>query len=612
MAIATAQAQPKPTPIAPPSDDTIIGKAYDPQITRRLLKYVAPYRRNIFAAMALAVMGTLAGTAGPYLVKVAIDTGIVGRDERALAQTLALFLLSAAILWVAGYTRIRIMAVTGQSVIYDLRREMYDHLQALSLGFYSRYAVGRIISRVMNDVSVLREMIVWALVDIFRAAFDLVGIFVAMILLNAQLSLITFLVLPVMIAATEIFRRRARASYRHVRSAIGWVNAVLNENIVGVRVVQSFSREERNFRFFADNVNGNNLRVNNQAALIVAVFFPTIDFLSSVALGAVILVGGLAVFGSVNLGDLTAGTLTAFALYIDRFFGPIRALSQRYNTFQATMAGGERIFELLDTPVTVLDAPDARALPAIRGAVEFRDVSFHYEDDKIPVLEKINLRVTPGQTIALVGETGAGKSTLVKLVSRFYDPTEGAVLIDGNDVRTVTQKSLRSQMGVVLQDPFLFAGTVRDNIAYGDPDATNASIQAAARAVGADDFIRALEHGYDALVGEGGAILSGGQKQLVSFARALHANPRILLLDEATSSVDTQTERIIQAALEKLFQDRTVFVIAHRLSTITRADQIVVIDQGRIVEQGTHQQLLERRGRYFDLYTMAFAERNGV
>ncbi len=608
------KSQPAPPPIAPPPDDTIIGKAYDPQITRRLLKYVAPYRRNIFAAMGLAIVGTFAGTAGPYLIKVAVDAGIAGRNESALLQSLALFLVSAAVIWVAGYARIRIMAVTGQSIIYDLRRELYAHLQSLSLGFYSRYAVGRIVSRVVNDVSVLREMIVWALVDIFRAAFDLVGIFIAMIWLNAQLSLVTFLVLPLMVAATEIFRRRARASYRNVRAAIGWVNAVLNENIVGVRVVQSFSREERNFRFFADRVNGNNLRVNNQAALIVSVFFPTMDFIGTVALGAVIMVGGLAVFGQGQAlpllpADLTVGTLTAFALYIDRFFGPIRALSQRYNTFQATMASGERIFELLDTPISVRDAPDARDLPALRGAVEFRNVSFHYEDDKIPVLQAINLRVAPGQTIALVGETGAGKSTLVKLVSRFYDPTDGAVLLDGIDLRTVTQKSLRSQMGVVLQDPFLFAGTVRDNIAYGDPDATAESVRAAARAVGADDFIRALEHGYDALVGEGGAILSGGQKQLVSFARALHANPRILILDEATSSVDTQTERIIQAALEKLFQDRTVFVIAHRLSTITRADKIVVIEKGRLAEAGTHPQLLEQRGRYFDLYTMAFAER---
>ncbi len=598
-------------------DDTIIGKAYDPQITRRILKYVAPYKRNVLAAILLAIVGTLATTTGPYLVKVAVDNGIAARDERTLIQTLALYLVAAAVMWVAAFVRIRVMAVTGQSIIYDLRRELFAHLQALSLGFYSRYSVGRIISRVINDVSVLREMLTWAMIDIFRAVFDLTGIVVAMILLNVQLSLITMLVLPLMVVATEMFRRRARQSYRKVRSAIGWVNAVLNENIVGVRVVQSFSREEHNFGWFANDVNGNNLRVNNQAALIVSVFFPTVDFIGALALGAVIYAGGLSLVGQpIWQGqalplprDLTAGTLAAFALYIERFFAPIRALSNRYNTFQATMAGGERIFELLDTPISVQDAPDARAMPAIRGTVEFRNISFHYEDDHTPVLEEINLRVEPGQTIALVGETGAGKSTIAKLVSRFYDPTAGAVLIDDVDLRTVTQRSLRRQMGIVLQDPFLFAGTARDNIAYGDADADDADIIAAARAVGAHEFIAALEHGYATLVGEGGAILSGGQKQLVSFARALYANPRILILDEATSSVDTQTERVIQAALERLFQDRTVFVIAHRLSTITRADKIIVIEKGRIVEEGTHAQLLEKRGRYFELYTMAFAGR---
>jgi ATP-binding cassette subfamily B protein/subfamily B ATP-binding cassette protein MsbA len=306
---------------------------------------------------------------------------------------------------------------------------------------------------------------------------------------------------------------------------------------------------------------------------------------------------------------LTAGTLVAFALYIDRFFDPIRDLSQRYNIFQATMASSERIFELLDTPVEVRDAPAAQEMPPIRGDVHFRDVSFHYEADGVPVLENITLHVDAGQTAALVGETGAGKSTLVKLVSRFYDVTEGAVVIDGVDVREVTQNSLRRQMGVVLQDPFLFSGTASDNIRYGALDATREAIEAAAKAVGAHDFITALDNGYETLVGEGGAILSGGQRQLISFARALLADPRILILDEATSSVDTQTERIIQAALERLLKGRTAFVIAHRLSTITKADKIVVMAHGRIIETGTHTELLEMRGRYFELYTMAFAER---
>lgn len=597
---------------ARPDEDQVIGKAYDPHITRRLLGYLRPYRRDIFIALGWMTIAIFANISGPYLIKVALDGGVAAKNVGVLQQAVVLYLLSSVVMWVGTYLRVRSMAVTGQSIIYDLRRELFDHLQALSLGFFSRYAVGRLVSRVINDVGVLREFITWALIAVVRDLFDLLGITLAMFLLNWQLSLLTFLVLPLMGVATEMFRRRARQSYRQVRSAIGWVNAVLNENIVGVRVVQSFSREDYNYRVFAEEVNGSHLRASNHAALLVSVFLPTVDLIGSLALGLVVWLGGLAVLGSFGFAGappFTAGTLVAFALYIDRFFDPIRDLSQRYNTFQATMAGSERIFELLDTPIEVQDAPGARDLPPIRGDVDFINVSFHYADDKVPVLEEINLHAQAGQTVALVGETGAGKSTLVKLVNRFYDPTDGVVAIDSVDIRTVTQCSLRRQMGVVLQDPFLFSGTIRDNIRYGSLDAPDAAVEAAAQAVGAHDFIMTLDQGYATLVGEGGAILSGGQRQLISFARALLADPRILILDEATSSVDTQTERIIQSALERLFRDRTVFVIAHRLSTITRADKIVVIEKGRIVEEGTHAQLLERRGRYFDLYTMAFAER---
>ncbi len=614
MSVATA-VQTKPKLVAPPPQtaDDILGKAYDPHITRRLLGYVQPYRAQILIALVWMTVAMAAYIAGPFLIKVALDSGIAAKNPDVLAQVVLLYMGAACVQWIGTFLRVRIMAVVGQSIIFDMRRQLFDHLQTLSLGFFSRYAVGRLISRVINDVGVLREMITWAVLAVFRDLFDLVGTTLAMVLLNWQLTLLSFLVLPLMGIATEIFRRRARESYRRVRSAVGWVNAVLNENIVGVRVVQSFSREDYNYHAFTTEVNGNLLKATNHASLLISIFFPTVDFIGSLALGLVVWLGGLAVLGTFSFmgtAPFTAGTLVAFALYIDRFFNPIRDLSQRYNTFQATMASSERIFELLDTPVEVQDATTAREMPPIRGDVDFERVSFHYSDDPTPVLEEIDLHVSAGQTIAFVGETGAGKSTLVKLVSRFYDPTAGCVKIDGMDIRTVTQNSLRRQMGVVLQDPFLFSGTIRDNIGYGALDANDDAICTAARAVGAHEFIMSLEKGYNTLVGEGGAILSGGQRQLISFARALLADPRILILDEATSSVDTQTERVIQSALERLFKGRTSFVIAHRLSTITRADKIVVIDKGRIVEEGTHAELLERRGRYFDLYTMAFAERN--
>lgn len=579
-------------------------KGYDPHITRRLIGYVKPYRWPFILAMLLIVIAAGASVAGPYLVKVALDEGINAGSREALRNATLLYLLLALIQWAGTYFRVNIMARVGQSIILDLRTDMFAHLQKLSLSFYSRYSVGRVITRVINDVGVLREFLTWAILAIARDVVMLAGIVIAMLMMDWRLSLLTFTVLPLMIGATSAFQKRARANYRLVRSAISWVNSVLAENINGVRVVQAFSRQSVNYAYYQGTVNRNNLDSNLRAARVASAYPSIIDFLGIVAMALVVWIGGAATMGE----SVTPGVLVAFLLYIERFFEPIRDLSRRYDSFQSTMAGGERIFGLLDTPIEVQDAPEAIPMPPIQGRVTFERVSFHYSDDPTPVLQDIDLDVNPGETVALVGETGAGKSTLVKLISRFHDPVEGNVRIDGYDLRTVTQESLRRQMGIVLQDPFLFNGTVAENIRFGRLESSDAEVESAARAVGAHEFITRLRDGFDTSVEEGGLLLSVGQRQLISFARALLADPRILILDEATSSVDTQTERLIQEALAHLLRGRTSFVIAHRLSTVVNADRIVVIEGGRIIEQGTHSELLGLGGAYYQLYRTGFED----
>ena len=554
--------------------------------------------------MLLIIVSAGASVAGPYLLKVALDEGIAGGSLVTLRDTTLLYLLLALVQWAGTYIRVNIMARVGQSIIFDLRTSLFDHLQKLSLSFYSRYSVGRVITRVINDVGVLREFITWAILAVARDLVVIVGIVGAMLLMDWRLTLLTLTVLPVMIAVTIAFRKRARENYRLVRSAISWVNSVLAENINGVRVVQAFSRQAVNYAYYQDTVNHNNLTANLRAARIASAYPSIIDFLGVIAMALVVWIGGAATLGE----SVTPGVLVAFLLYIERFFEPIRDLSRRYDSFQSTMAGGERIFGLLDAPVEVQDAPEAEELPLIRGQVTFDHVSFNYSDDPTPVLQDIQLDIQPGETVALVGETGAGKSTLVKLISRFHDPVQGSLRIDGYDLRRVTQASLRRQMGIVLQDPFLFNGTVAENIRFGRLEASDEEVEAAARAVGAHDFITRLRDGYNTPVEEGGLMLSVGQRQLISFARALLADPRILILDEATSSVDTQTERLIQEALAHLLKGRTSFVIAHRLSTVVNADRIVVIQDGRIVEQGTHSELLASGGVYYQLYRTGFED----
>ena len=605
MSDATTTFQRKGTqPPAYVVDDEQMIKGYDPIITRNYLAFVKPYRWRIFVSVLLMIIGAAMVVSGPILVQIAIDEGISKNNPAILQTTVILYLLASGIQWLSIFTRVHIMVRVGQGVIYDLRAALFKHLQDLSLNFYSRYSVGRVISRVINDVGVARQFITWAMLATFRELFTLVGILIAMLFMDLRLSLITFTVLPLMAGATTYFRLRTRKNYRRVRAANSWVNSVLAENINGVRVVQAFSRERFNFEYFKETVNRHNLNANITAQRVISLFLPVADLLGSLATALIVWVGGQFVLGN----ELTPGVLVAFVLYIERFFGPIRNLSERYDQFQATMAGGERIFDLLDRQIEVRDTPEAIDLPPIEGHVEFDDVSFRYESESDVVLEGINFSAAPGSTFALVGETGAGKSTVVKLASRFHDPTSGKVTVDGINLRSVRQSSLRQQLGIVLQDPFLFGGTVRENIRFGRLDASDAEIEAAARAVNAHDFIMAMNSGYDSSVEEGGVMLSVGQRQLISFARALLANPKILILDEATSSVDMHTEQIIQDALRTLLKGRTAFVIAHRLSTIINADRILVIDRGRIIEQGTHLELLALGGAYRKLYDMGFSE----
>lgn len=584
-------------------DDELLGKAYDSRLVRRLGTYMTPYKSSLILAVILMTISSLLGVSGPAIIGLAIDNGIRAGSLEILRLWTLVFLFTTVGEWLTNRARVRIMAYVGTKIVADVRSELFRHLHRLTLNFYSNYSVGRLMSRLIGDVGVLLDFVTWSITGLFRSVFNLVGIVIAMLLLSWQLALVAFAVMPLMILLTNYWRERVRQAYRATRQRLALINGYLNESISGIRVTKSFSREERNFQHF-DDLNHSFFDANVQATRLSALFFPGVDFIGSLATALVVGVGGWLVLGD----SLTAGTLVAFVLYVERFFDPIRELAQRYNTFQATMAASERLFELLDLEPDLVDVPGALPLPQIKGDVEFRDVTFAYKEEGRVVLKGINLHARPGERIALVGETGAGKSTIIRLLSRFYDVTDGVLTIDGYDVRHVTSDSLRQQLGIVLQDTFLFTGTVADNIRYGRLNATDEEVISASKAVGAHDFISRMTDGYDSEVGESGSNLSVGQRQLISFARALLADPRILILDEATSSVDTATERIIQRALDILMEGRTSFVIAHRLSTIINADQIIVLDHGQIVEQGTHEELLARRGRYFNLYTMQWAQ----
>jgi ABC-type multidrug transport system fused ATPase/permease subunit len=586
---------------------------------RGLLALLRPYRVRVSAMLVALVLGTAASLAPPLLAKAAIDDGIDRHDSRTLVLVVIAFLASALLVWAMTYAQTYLVGWVGQRTLADLRIRIFTHLQHQPIGFYESRPAGVLISRMTNDVEALESLVTDSVVTLFQAGLTLVGAVGVLLYLDVRLALLTFCVVPLVFGGSIWFRLVSAGAFRRTRETIGSITAYLQETLSGIRVVRSFGQEPHHEERFAQ-LNSENCDANMVTVKLNARYFPAVEMLSGIALAVIVLYGGYQALD----GHITAGTVVAFVGTLSYLFEPIQQLSQLYTTYQSGMAALEKIFQLLDVEPDLSDRAGATRLERIRGEVRFEDVSFAYnprkrsrrgtgaaqspdersgeEPEEVKALEHIDLTIPPGQTVALVGATGAGKSTMAKLLARFYDPTSGRILVDGHDLREVASETLRSQMGIVPQEAFLFSGTVRENIAFGRPDASEEQILEATAAVGAQEFIAELAHGYDTEVGERGAQLSSGQRQLLAFARALIADPRILILDEATSNVDLHTEGRIEAGLRRLLAGRTAIVIAHRLSTIRQAGRIVVLEHGRIVEQGTHDELLDAGGRYYELY----------
>jgi ATP-binding cassette subfamily B multidrug efflux pump len=600
-------------------EEEILGKAYDARLMRRLLAYLRPYRGVVtFALIAIFFYGLLQAVP-PYLMKVEIDRYLDPTKHQPIFPFLAhllspdpltgilqiafvFFLPTVLLTFVLQFVQTFAMNLVGQQVMYDLRKQVFGHLQRLQMNYFDRNPVGRLVTRVTTDIDVLNDLFASGVVAVFGDFFTLVSIMVVMLKLDWRLAFLTFAVMPLIILVTGLFRKAVRESYRRIRLAIARINAYLQEHITGMSVLQLFNREEKTFEEF-EKINSAHMEAYKDSILAYGLFYPTVEFLGVLAIVIILYKGG----GMIMAGTLTVGTAIAFIQYSQRFFRPIQDLSDKYNILQAAMASSERVFKLLDTPVNISDADSPKKLEGPRGRVEFRNVGFAYRDSH-RVLENVSFTIEPGETVAVVGHTGAGKTTLTNLLLRFYDVQEGAILFDGVDIRELGLRDLRNNFGIVLQDPFLFSGTIASNIRLGTEGVSDQQVRDAVRRVNMLDFIEGLPGGFDEPVRERGATLSSGQKQLLSFARALAHDPKILILDEATSSVDPETEHLIREGLRQLLENRTSLVIAHRLSTIQNASKIIVMHKGRVREVGTHQELLRLKGIYFKLYQLQYKD----